>query len=159
MGYRHSNAAVAYDMQSAAVPAGYGQAAPRPLGRPQLHVVSGEGRQADQGVSPAFMTVMKVFCALVMLFCIVGFARVAIAGATAQIMNANATLTETLDEGRDQSSSLEVMHSVYSSPSRVRDLAAGTLGMVEADRSVTVDLSASSAPAADAEAPTDAQSE
>lgn len=159
MGYRQSNAAVAYDMQPAAVPAGYGQRSPRVDTRPELHVVSGEGRQADQGASPAFVVVMKAFCVLIALFCAVGFVRIAINGATAQSMNASAELTETLDEGRDTSSSLEVMHSVYSSPSRVRDLATSSLGLVDAEDTVTIDLSdqgaAATSDAADAPAQTE----
>lgn len=151
MGYRQSNAAVAYDMQPAAVPAGYGQRSPRVDRRAELHVVSGEGRQADQGVSPAFVAVMKTFCVLIALFCAVGFIRIAISSATAQALNASAELTETLDEGRDTSSSLEVMHSVYSAPTRVRDLASASLGLVDAENTVTIDLSEQGSTTATAE--------
>ncbi len=151
MGYRQSNAAFAYDMQPVATPAGYDRQAPRPAERPRLRVVTGEGREADQAVSPAFLCVVKVLCSLALLFCVVGLARVALSSVTAATLNSNADLAEALQEGRDESSDLEVMHSVYASPTRIRDLAAGTLGMVEGTDSVTLDMSSDAAPAADAD--------
>ena len=141
MGYRQSNAAFAYDMQPAAAPAYGYREAPQAPERPRLHVVTGAGREADQAVSPAFLGVIKAFCVLMALFCIVGVARVALSTATASVLNANAELSESLDEGRDKSRDLEVMNSVYSSTTRIRDLASGTLGMVDPDRTVTIDLS------------------
>lgn len=159
MGYRQSNAAVAYDMQPSAAFAGAAQQAPREDARPSLSVVAGEGRQADQQVSPVFLTVIKVFCALAVLFCLVGVARVALASATATVLNGNAELSSSLDTGRSESSDLEVMHSVYSSPTRVRDLATDMFGMVDSDGTVTVDLSSGTATAtgAAAAAATDAE--
>lgn len=109
--------------------------------RPNLHVVTGEGREADQAASPVFFSVIKVFFVLALLFCAVGFARVGLASATAATLNGNADLSEALEAGRDQSSNLEVMYAVFSSPTRVRDLATDTLGMVEAEDTVTLDMS------------------
>lgn len=138
MGYRQSNAAFAYDMQPA--PSSAEQLEPRYQERPELHVVSGEGLQANQAVSPAFFHVLKAFCVLAMLFVTVGAARIAIASATASALNANAELTQKLEEGRDESTNLEVMRSVFSSPTRIRDIASATFGMVDSEKSVTVDL-------------------
>lgn len=156
MGYRQSNAAYAYDMQPVSTSAE--QLAPRYQERPELHVVSGEGLQANQAVSPAFFHVLKVFCMLAMLFVTVGVARIAIAGATASALNANAELTQTLEAGRDESTNLEVMRSVFSSPTRIRDIATATFGMVDSDKSVTVDLagSAEAEPEASVDADADA---
>lgn len=154
MGYRQSNAAFAYDMQSA--PSSVEQIAPRHQDRPELHVVSGEGLQANQAVSPAFFHVLKVFCVLAVLFVTVGAARIAIASATASALNANAELSQTLEEGRDESTNLEVMRSVFSSPTRIRDIATATFGMVDSEKSVTVDLAGSAQAEAEASADTDA---
>ena len=149
MGYRQSNAAFAYDMQPAATPERLRQnEAPRVAERPSLHVVTGEGRQANQAVSPAFVSVIKVCCVLIALFCVVGLARVSLASATAATLNNNAALTNELETGRDESSNLEVMQSVYGSPTRIRDLASGTLGMVDAENAVELDLSGSAASSA-----------
>lgn len=149
MGYRQSNAAFAYDMQPAAAPTRLGeQTAPRIDERPSLHVVAGEGREADQAVSPAFVGVIKVAIVLIALFTIVGLVRVGLASATASALNSNAALSDELDAGRDESSNLEVMQSVYGSSTRIRDLASGTLGMVDAQDSVTIDLSDSGAASA-----------
>ena len=68
------------------------------------------------------------------------FARVALAGVTAQVLNSNAALTNTLEKATDESSDLEVMHSVYGADTRIRDLA-GAYGMVEPSESVTLDFS------------------
>lgn len=151
MGYHTSNAAFAYDMQpqpadldhaGSAVPA---PARPRPARRPRLDVVAGAGLEADQAVSPAFLHVIKVALAVIAVFCLVGGARVALASATSGVLNADAQLSSTLEESRSKSADLEVMRSVYGSGTRIRDLAEGTLGMVEGTEGVTIDLSEGSA--------------
>ena len=134
MGYNTSNAALAYDMN--AMPA-YREApqapvAPREQRTPRFDVYTGAGRQANQAVSPVFMSVLKTFCIIA--------ARVALAGVTAQVLNSNAALTNTLEKATDESSDLEVMHSVYGADTRIRDLA-GAYGMVEPSESVTLDFS------------------
>ena len=63
MGYNTSNAALAYDMN--AMPA-YREAplapvAPREQRMPRFDVYTGAGRQANQAVSPVFMSVLKTF--------------------------------------------------------------------------------------------------
>lgn len=151
MAYNTSNAAYAYDMQPLSPDYVYGSAAPdyrraprhapEVEERPRLGVVTGAGREANQAVSPAFVVTVKVFALLVALFCLVGGARVALATVTSQTLNANAVLQSKLDEAAQESSDLEVMRSVYGSSTRIKDVAAGTLGMVEADGGVTIDLS------------------
>lgn len=54
----------------------------------------------------------------------IGVARVALAGVTAQVLNSNAELPTRLEKATDESSDLEVMHSVYGADTRIRDLAA-----------------------------------
>ncbi len=146
MAYFDSSAAYAYDdMQAAPLVRPQRQAEPNsaPSARPRFDVYTGEGREANQLVSPVFTHVVKVFCVLAALFCAIGVARVAIAGVTTSMLNDNAQLTSSLEAAQDESSTLEVMNSVYGSDSRIRDLATGTLGMVEAEDTVTLDLSAS----------------
>lgn len=149
MSYRTANAAYAYDMDAADLYAGPAaramdpERAPRTSERPGFDVYTGEGREADQVVSPAFIHVMKVFCVLAALFFVVGMARVAIAGATAAQLNSAASETSELSDARDKSSDLEAMRSVYGADSRIRDLATSTLGMVEPEGHVTLDLGSS----------------
>ena len=109
-------------------------------------MVGGAGREANQAVSPVFTRVIKVALVLVAMFFALGVARVTIASVTAATLNGNAQLNSTLETAQEESSNLEVMRSVYGATTRIRDLAAGTLGMVEAEGGVTVDVSA--APAA-----------
>ena len=90
-----------------------------------------------------FTRVIKVALVLVAMFFALGVARVTIASATAATLNGNAQLNSTLETAQEESSNLEVMRSVYGATTRIRDLAAGTLGMVEAEGGVTVDVSAS----------------
>lgn len=99
MGYNTSNAALAYDMN--AMPA-YREApqapvAPREQRTPRFDVYTGAGRQANQAVSPVFMSVLKTFCIIAAIFMTIGVARVALAGVTAQVLNSNAALTNTLE--------------------------------------------------------------
>lgn len=164
MGYHTSNAAYAYDMQprpyaydGSAAPAAAPEA-PRPqrARRPRLDVVTGAGREADQAVSPVFTHVFKVVLVLVALFCAVGGARVAIASLTAAQLNANAQTVASLEKATEDSANLEVMRSVYGSSSRIRDLAASMLGMVDATGGVTVDLKDASAASGKAAASSDA---
>ena len=84
---------------------------------------------------------VKVACVLALIFCAVGAARVAIADVTTATLNANAEMTNAIETAQEQASNLEVMRSVYGSHTRIRDLAADTLGMVEAEGGVTIDLS------------------
>ena len=101
MAYRASNAAYAYDMYEAQ-PVSYPNrtAAPAPVApeRPRLDVVSGEGLEANQAVSPYFTHVMKLAFVFVALFCVVGFARIALAGATTALLNNNAQAATSLEQ-------------------------------------------------------------
>lgn len=143
MAYFDSNAAYAYEYQAQAYsePVRRERLEERPAQRPRLDVVPGAGREANQAVSPVFTHVVKVFAALVLLFVSIGLARVAIAGYTTSMLNANAELSSSLEAARDESSNLEVMNSVYGADTRIRDLATGALGMVEPEDSITIDLS------------------
>lgn len=150
MAYYDSNAAYAYDFEAAPSFEAQPRVAPRttPTERPRFDVYTGEGREANQVVSPIFTHVVKVFCVLAALFCLIGVGRVAVASITAGSLNANAKLTTSLEEAQAESSSLEVMNSVYGADTRIRDLATGTLGMVEPEDKTILDLS-KSAPASD----------
>lgn len=86
------------------------------------------------------MSVLKTVCIIAAVFMTIGVARVALAGVTAQVLNGNAELASTLEKATDESSNLEVMHSVYGADTRIRDLA-GAYGMVEPSESVTLDFS------------------
>ena len=148
MGYNTSNAALAYDMNAMPAYVGFADVAGLKwaggnLGErktPRFDVYTGAGRQANQAVSPVFMSVLKTFCIIAAIFMTIGVARVALAGVTAQVLNSNAALTNTLEKATDESSDLEVMHSVYGADTRIRDLAAA-YGMVEPSESVTLDFS------------------
>ena len=144
MAYYNTNTAVAYDMTADPYMGeeAFAPARPQRLERPRLDVVGGAGREANQAVSPVFTRVIKVALVLVAMFFALGVARVTIASATAATLNGNAQLNSTLETAQE-SSNLEVMRSVYGATTRIRDLAAGTLGMVEAEGGVTVDVSAS----------------
>ena len=143
MGYHTSNAAYAYDMQS--VPTyeepGSGYVAnPAVQERPQLNVLTGAGREANQAVSPVFTHVVKTFAILATVFIVIGLGRVTLASATAAVLDANAATTASIESAQTEIKDLEVMRSVYGSETRIRDLAAG-YGMVEAEGSVTLDFS------------------
>ena len=144
MAYRSSNAAVAYDAQPFGFEPAARPQAPEPARRPRLDVVSGAGREANQAVSPLFTHVIKVACALAIVFCLVGVVRVALAGMTSSTMNSASEVSSQLESTQEQASDLEVMRSVYSSETRVRDLASSSLGMEDATGGVTIDLSQSS---------------
>ena len=149
MGYYTSNTAYAYDMpaEPAYAPEPRRDQSPRVAERPRFDVVTGQGRAANQQVSPAFMHVLKVFCVLVGLVVAIGLARVTLASVTTARLNANAEISNELSTAQDTSSDLEVMRSVYGSNTRIRDLATETLGMVEPESRVTVDISTPATPA------------
>ena len=139
MGYHTSNAAYAYDMQPDFAP-DLREAAPEQQAvRPQMGVVNGAGREADQEASPAVWQCFKVFCVLVAVFFAVGMVRVGLAGLTATVLNENATLSSTLESAQDESADLEVMRSIYGSSTRIRELAE-SYGMVVSEDSVTLDF-------------------
>lgn len=158
MAYYDSNAAYAYDFEAAPNVEAQPRVAPRttPAERPHFDVYTGEGREANQVVSPVFTHVVKVFCVLAALFCLIGAGRVAVASITAASLNANAKLTTSLEEAQAESSSLEVMNSVYGADTRIRDLATGTLGMVEPKDKTVLDLSKSAPASSDAATSSDA---
>lgn len=136
MGYHNTNAAYAYDMQPK--PA-YAPTSTPQYERPRFDVVTGAGREASQDVSPQFTHCVKVFAVLTLVFFALGLFRVALAGATAATLNGAAQVSNELTEAQTQSSDLEVMRSVYGSPTRIRDLAEG-YGMVAAEGGVTLDF-------------------
>lgn len=161
MGYYTSNTAYAYDMQAAPSYDTYGAQAPahHPQEQPQTHprfdVYTGAGREASQTVSPEFMHVIKVCCVLISLMAVIGLARVTLATITTAELNANAEISTQLTQARDATSDLEVMRSVYGADTRIRDIATQTLGMVEPEGHVTLDVTpSSSANATGSSAPT-----
>ncbi len=150
MGYHTSNAAVAYDFQEAEELRR--EVAPH-APAPRFDVYTGAGRQADQLVSPAFVHVVKVFVVLALIFVGVGIARVAIFGATNAAMNETASIREEMDAAVEEGRNLQVMQSVYGADARIKSIATGTLGMVEPEDRVVLDVSGSSdAASADADA-------
>jgi len=145
MGYTSGNAAFAYDMQPEAVRWEGNLSpevrAPEQAPRPRLDVLTGAGREAAQTVSPAFMSVIKTFCALALIFCVVGAARVTIASMTSASLNANAALSNEIEQAATASTDLEVRRSVFGSTTRIRDFAL-MRGMVDSSAdSVTIDVS------------------
>lgn len=150
MGYHTTNAALAYDYQDAEE---LRRAEAPQAAAPRFDVYTGAGQQADQQTSPAFLHVMKVFAVLAVLFVAVGLARVAIYGATNASLNNAASIQQKLDEAVDEGQNLEVMTSVYGSDARIRSIATGTLGMVEPDERVVLDVTqgaySTDAPSAD----------
>lgn len=157
MAYFDSNAAYALDYQAQPNYAPDYERAPleRPSERPRFDVLTGAGREANQIVSPAFTHVVKVFAVLVFLFVSIGVVRVTLASVTTSMLNQNAELSASLEAAHDESSNLEVMKTVYGADTRIRDLATGTLGMVEPEQGITLDLSET----ADAEDGADATAE
>lgn len=150
MAYRADSAAYDYDAYEydmyAAQPQidpGYeGQRTVAPAERPRFDVVTGAGREANQALSPRFAHVAKIAFLAVALVFVVGFARISLAGVTAGVLNANATLETTLENDREQSSDLQVMRSAYGSDTRIRELATGALGMVSPEgEGTTLDFS------------------
>ena len=112
MGYNTSNAALAYDMNAMPAYRETPQApvAPREQRAPRFDVYTGAGRQANQAVSPVFMSVLKTVCIIAAIFMTIGVARVALAGVTAQVLNGNAELTSTLEKATDESSCGRLWH-------------------------------------------------
>lgn len=144
MGYHTSNAAYAYDMQPQPVPVIHKPAAPAREERPRFDVVTGAGKAASQDVSPLFTHVIKVAVTLVLVAAALCFGRIALASVTAASLNANGELMSTLSTAKSEASSLEVMHSVYDSDSRIRELAL-SYGMAEPEGSTTVDITSAQA--------------
>ena len=114
----------AYGRNADASPAPMPARAPRSASRPRLDVVTGAGRQSDQAVSPVFTHCIKV---------------AAVCGLTASTLTSNATLAGELTTAQEERSNLEVMHSVYGSSTRIRDLAEG-YGMTAAEGNVVLDF-------------------
>ena len=94
MGYNTSSAALAYDMNAMPAYRETPQApvAPREQRTPRFDVYTGAGRQANQAVSPVFMSVLKTFCIIAAIFMTIGVARVALAGVTARCSTATPSL-------------------------------------------------------------------
>ena len=144
MGYYTSNAAIAYDYQEAEE-LRRREAPQAPA--PHFDVYTGAGRQADQPVSPAFVHMVKVCLALTLLFVGVGIARVAIFGATNAALNEASQVQEKIEQAVEEGQNLQVMSSVYGADARIRNIAAGTLGMIEPEERVVIDVSGQSADA------------
>ena len=147
MGYYTSNAAVAYDYQEAEE-LRRRQAPQAPA--PHFDVYTGAGREADQPVSPAFLRMVKVCIVLALLFVAVGMARVAIFGATNAALNEASAVQEKIEQAVEEGQNLQVMSSVYGADARIRSIASGTLGMVEPEERVVIDVSGQGS---DAQAP------
>ena len=103
MGYNTSSAALAYDMNAMPAYRETPQApvAPREQRTPRFDVYTGAGRQANQAVSPVFMSVLKTFCIIAAIFMTIGVASVVTPTTSAKM----STTHRSVRSGRSRASS------------------------------------------------------
>ena len=128
--------------------------------RPSFEVVSGGGLDARvrAGVSPVFVSRIRVAVAIAAVLVVVGMARVALSSATVTLLKSNAELTTQIEEAQTLNDNLRIERSVLSSNSRISRIATQNYGMVLPTEAVHVGEPASAADEAPAgEAATDGE--
>lgn len=115
--------------------------------RPSFEVVSGGGLDARvrAGVSPVFVSRIRVAVAIAAALVVVGMARVALSSATVTLLKSNAELTTQIEEAQTLNDNLRIERSVLSSNSRISRIATQNYGMVLPTEAVHVGEPASAA--------------
>ncbi len=123
-----SNAARAYD---------YRASAPAVRRASRVGVVRGV---PERQISPVAIRVAQLFMAGIVLFAVIGFARIGLSVATVSSMISEEEIAAQIDEVASDNASLSVQKSVLGSPSAVKDRAT-SLGMAQGSASESLTLS------------------
>ena len=110
------------------------QVAPLQHKAPSLEVIKGKGLDAQvrRGVSPQFLTRLKVIATVVALLSVIGFVRVGFYTATVSVLSDNANIRSEIKQARSIQDDLRIERSVLSSNSRITRIATQSYGMVAA---------------------------
>lgn len=103
---------------------------------PKIHVVPGNRPAQEEALSPMLLFMAKVAVVMLVLFAVLGFARVGLASATVSTAVSVDALTEEVTTVRSQGNDLEVQQSHLSNPTHLKQVAATELGMGEAAESI-----------------------
>ena len=100
--------------------------------RPSFEVVSGGGLDAEarRGVSPQFVSNVRMALLAAALLVGLGLVRVTLTTATVTLLEENSTLKEQISEAQTLSSDLSIERSVLSSNSRISRIATQNYGML-----------------------------
>lgn len=119
----------------------YPSYAPQPQQSPDIRVVPGRRPTTEDALSPTLLFLAKVAVVMMVLFAVLGFARVGLASATVSTAVSVDNLTGEIATVRSQGNDLEVQQSNLSNPAHLKQVAAGELGMGEAAESLDLRLS------------------
>jgi len=99
--------------------------------RPSFEVFEGKGLDAQvrQGVSPLFLSLMKLAAVVAVAIAVLGAMRVALTAATVSTLQANNSLEIQIDDAINYCKDLQVDRSVYASATRIDRIATQNLGM------------------------------
>jgi cell division protein FtsL len=108
--------------------------------RPAFEVVTGGGldAKARQGVSPFFLSCIKMAAIIVAFVVALGGVRVTLTAATVTTLQANAQLQTQIEDACDYCDALQVERSVLSSASRINRIATQNYGMVYCEAAETL---------------------
>lgn len=98
---------------------------------PRIHVLPGRGSQKDSAVlSPAVISLARMCAVVLVVFALLGFARIALVSATVSTAVAAEGVSSQIESARAAGSELEVRETYLSNPSSLRSSAIA-LGMGE----------------------------
>ena len=127
--------------------------------RPSFEVVSGGGLDAEarRGVSPQFVSNVRMALLAAALLVGLGLVRVTLTTATVTLLEENSTLKEQISEAQTLSSDLSIERSVLSSNSRISRIATQNYGMLLPSDHVDITLGAANETPEEAPAPADGE--
>ena len=107
---------------------------PHHSSRPSFEVVEGRGLDAQvrQGVSPQFLSKVKVFAVVALVVAAIAVCRVAIFSSAVGTLANNTSMRTELKQAQSDQNDLRIERSVLSSTSRIERIATQTYGMVSA---------------------------
>lgn len=115
-------------------------------GRQSFDVVEGGGIDARvrRGVTSDFVAQMRLVTIAVVLFAVLGAARVALTTATVTYLKANLVVQDRIEQAQETNASLRIERSVLSNTARITRIASQNYGMTYCATQERVDLTPSS---------------
>lgn len=109
-----------------------------PSRTPRITVVPGQGQKAEEGLSPNIILLSKIAAVVIIVFALLGFARVALASASVTTALSSDAMAAEIESVRAEGNSLEVQQTHLSNPTHIKEVASTNLKMGEA--ATTLDL-------------------
>jgi len=115
-----------------------------PSRQPRIEVHPGQGRRADSAQYARVMSIFKIAGVALALVAVIAVARIWFTSATMDVLTQSDAVASSIEDARQQGSSLEMQYYSLANPSKVKEYASTSLGMsANTEAAVVIDFTPS----------------